>query len=371
MRWVGEKSVDVIQGRGVFPLGGGFDLAVAFAYEDLSGASPWQIKPRDANVVGGLDLTPTVVMSGATIEETRTDVSATLNYSSGNYGWSATTGVSVENDYESLFFGGSVAVAMNRKHTTLSTGFLYADDTIEPSNLEDDVAYQAPSVATCGFALGRIPEADKTALSTYVSLNQVIDRYSTFEMALGYKYNDGFLSDPYKQAYILFAPNGCALSDRLTVADSRPDERTIYTVSARYRQFIPLTNSALHLNYRYYDDDWEIESHTMEVVWYQNFIRGWQLVPSIRWYSQTEAGFYEPYYETARLDRLASGDYRLSGYGALTYKLGLNKVLGNWRFKALYEYYDSGESFGHDASAIENPALVDFSRMSVGFDYSF
>ena len=57
------------------------------------------------------------------------------------------------------------------------------------------------------------------------------------------------------------------------------------------RLFMDSADVALHLDYRFYDDDWDIQSNTIHVAWYQNLGSGFQLVPSIRLYEQSESFF--------------------------------------------------------------------------------
>ncbi len=64
----------------------------------------------------------------------------------------------------------------------------------------------------------------------------------------------------------------------------------------------------LHGNYRYYKDDWDIQSHTFEVKSFYNVLSNVRLAPMVRYYTQDEANFWR--------DR--KGDYIFSEGGHAT-----------------------------------------------------
>ena len=114
-------------------------------------------------------------------------------------------------------------------------------------------------------------------------------------------------------------------------------------------------DGSLHLNYRYYRDNWGIRSHTAEVAFDQPLGGGWMLSPQARYYSQSAASFYAPYFTFNEaypahpggpLDRdkiplkYFSSDERLSAFGAVSGSLALQKDLGRGVSLDLsYEYY--------------------------------
>jgi hypothetical protein len=84
---------------------------------------------------------------------------------------------------------------------------------------------------------------------------------------------------------------------------------------------IHLTEDVIDISYRYYTDDWGIDSHTLDFRYRYQFAGNMYLEPHLRWYNQTAADFYRPYVneatETANgvstLDYL-SADPRLSEF---------------------------------------------------------
>jgi hypothetical protein len=91
-----------------------------------------------------------------------------------------------------------------------------------------------------------------------------------------------------------------------------------------------LWDGAVKVNYRYYNDDWGIQGHTLEVTYDQRFDTDWIVSPQVRIYTQTGASFYGSRFAAART--LMSADYRLSPLdsvlGGLTITRKINDALG-------------------------------------------
>ena len=163
----------------------------------------------------------------------------------------------------------------------------------------------------------------------------------------------GFLSDPYK------------------LRDSRPGERLEGTLNVRYRRFLDRPDAALHLDYRYFGDDWGIASHTLHTSWYQNLGAWFQAVPNVRYYSQSEADFYRPVdgFDLPP-DAPQSSDFRLSAYGAFTF--GVKGILHqpDWSLTVSADRYVSDGKYGLQ-SGVPHPARLEFTLASIVLDIRF
>jgi hypothetical protein len=117
-------------------------------------------------------------------------------------------------------------------------------------------------------------------------------------------------------------------------------------------------------------DDWGINSHTIEVAWYQALFDAIRLIPGIRYYSQSQAEFYAPYYVAPRNDGLYSSDYRLSPFGALSWRIKAETRFQTWNIDwsatVGYERYTSSGDLALGDVKIENPGLVSFNLFSIG-----
>lgn len=325
----------------VFPR---FDMGVDLVYETMSGATPWYVIPDT-------DGEPIQVMTGATIEEQRTDAQVRSTYHLDSGSGTLAAGVSVENDY--LAINGSLTGEryFNEKNTTLTSGGGFSIDRITPTDADLDPL--------------RVSEAHKQSYSLFAGVSQVLGRGSVVQSSLSYQYSHGFLSDPYKRVLVEGAP----------IADSRPGTRHQLAWLTRFRQHLDGVNASFHADYRFAFDDWAITSHTVELAWYQGLFWQLRLVPALRYYSQSQADFYAPWFETAPGSGHASSDYRLSPYGALSWRIAAEKdfAIGSsrWRLHAGWERYLSDADFALGRVAVANPGLVSFNLFTVGLSARF
>ena len=134
-------------------------------------------------------------------------------------------------------------------------------------------------------------------------------------------------------------------------------------------------NGSLHADYRLYVDDWEMISHTLELGWYQGLWRSLMLVPTFRYYSQSQAEFYAPFFTGSRSDGHYTSDYRLSPYGAISFGLKAETAFDTWRVRwravLAYERYVSGSDLALGKVGVENPGLVSYHLFSLGLTARF
>ena len=335
-------EIDVAQIEFLYPINGQWQLTGGFVYDDMSGSSPWFVRPTNADGTGD----PLVVMSGATIDDTRYDFSLKADYFGEKFTISPSICYSTEKDYKAVSGGVEVEYESPNKATSVRGGVAVSFDEIDPTQLA---------------GVTRVNNEDKDNFSIFGGLTQVINKYTVIQTTLGVSHFDGFLSDPYKQVWVAGS----------ILPDSRPGDRTQYTWATRLRRYSELLGSALHVDYRFYYDDWDVRSHTLDLGLHKVTESGWALDTSIRYYSQTQADFYEPFYRQARADGEYSSDYRLSPYGSFVFRLGLSESIGEWTVKVAAERYISDKSYSVQSVDVENPALLDYTAVTFGADYSF
>jgi hypothetical protein len=336
-------EIDVHQIQLGGPITDRIRLDLDFAHEVMSGATPWYVIP---NPDGG---DPLQVMTGATVDEKRTDglLKGTMLFDRGT--GSVSAGVSKENDYLSINGGVGAERFFNEKNTTLAGGLGFSYDMIEPTDAAKHL---------------RDPEEDKQSGSIFGSFSQVLGRNAAVQSTLQYQFATGFLSDPYKRALVEGVP----------LPDSRPDLRHQFSWLTRYRQHLNFIRGTLHADYRFYLDDWGIYAHTFEAAWYQMLWQSFRLIPSVRYYSQAQADFYAPYFLGSPGSDYSS-DYRLSPYGALSWRVKAETRFQLYNLDLLanvaYERYMSGANLAIQDVSVPNPGLVDFQMFSVGLSTRF
>lgn len=321
-------DINIHQFRVLAPVGDNYSVDTTFDYETMSGASP-------LGTVLGADSDPLLVMSGASIEDTRMDlnVKTTRYYESGNA--SVIGGYSTEDDYEAYNLGLEGEKHINDKLTTLMGGIGYSNDTIEPT--------PAP---------GRVTSEEKYTATTFAGIAQVINAESVIQTSINYAYSDGYLSDPYK------------------LVDQRPGSRSSIAWNTRYRHYLGKLDAAIHADYRLYADDWDMVSHTIGVEWHQNIDPNLRIIPSFRYYSQSQADFYKPI-DVPGLEGDKSSDYRLSPFGAVTFGLSAVAHSYNWKVIISAERYISDADLALGEVSTEHPGLLQYTLLTVGFDYAF
>ena len=322
-------DIKVHQLRYSAPVGEKYSFSLDSSYESMSGASPWY-------TVESVNGDAKVAMSGATIYEKRSDITASGRryFDSGNLGISLT--ISDENDYRSnsMAVDGSFTLANNS--TTISGGASYSDDELSPTD---------------ALLFNRIPSATKANSSAFVSVTQILNKFSILQSGISTARASGFLSDPYK------------------LVDRRPEERNQFTWTTSWRRYFRAQTSALHANYRYYDDDFGVSSHTLDLSLHKTFRRSITLVPSLRYYQQDAANFFTPASDFLQASDFNSADFRLSSYGALSAGLKLNARVGKYTFVLSGERYKADASLG--GSGASSPGIIDFTRLSAGIDFTF
>lgn len=280
------------------------DLQLTLEYETMSGASPVFISPGPNNTL-------IQTTSGASITDERTAGALHYRHFTDEGVISITPSGSSENDYISRAITVEYQWDKNNKNTSFSIGSGFANDTVGATNQNLN--------------------EDKSGLSLFAGVTQILDTKSLLQVNLSLAEESGYLSDPYKLTFV----------DNNILQDNRPDERQQATLLARYIRYLGDTDGSLHLGYRYYHDDWSIDAHTLEVSWHKELPRSWMLTPSLRYYSQNKAFFYEPFFTQARADGIHSSDYRLASFGSILAGIKIEKSFSKTtRLNLNAEYYE-------------------------------
>lgn len=349
-------DIDVNQYAFSTPVGDHFSMSIDIQDEVLTGATPWTVAKEDVNATPSdtSDDVVKLVMSGASIKEHRTEanVATTYYYSSGTI--SGNLGYSVEDDYDSANAGLSWSGEFDDKQTGLAAGINYSDDTLDPEEGTDkntDI-----EVKRGGWLNGSDPvdgTAKKQSTSGFVSASRILSPNWIVQSGVSYTQKSGHLSDAYK------------------ANDKRPTERNSYTFNVGSRYWIKPIKAAMHADYRYYSDDWGVDSHTISLALYQNWQKV-QIIPSLRYYSQTSASFYSiSAFDTTNYNYYAD-DHRLSNFGAITtgLKLVFKQKPVDWIISG--EYYVSGADMSIDkVDEPEHPGLLKYAKFTFGVEHRF
>jgi len=325
-----RMKVDVFELSAAAPIGKAFTASLDLIRDTMSGASPvFNVRDADGQVRQQI--------SGASIVDQRDVVNVGFSYAMESVTLGLTGGVSGENDYLSRYFGTNLSWDLS-KSTTLSASASYAFDDV--------------------FPVGRTYRKSKFNQQYLLGVTQVIDKNSLLQSNMTFGYNQGFLSDPYKQVFVENAVGSSILDD------VRPDKKFQWAWLTRYaRHFKDLNRAALHADYRFYVDDWGVVSHMVETSWDQPIADDWQLTPRFRYYTQYEANFYSAIFDGATIGRYHSSDYRLAGFGTLGGGIKLSKnfimsgLIKDIKLQAAFDYFDRKASYqlgGNDSGGFDD-----------------
>jgi hypothetical protein len=187
----------------------------------------------------------------------------------------------------------------------------------------------------------------RRTISNTATLIQVLDSLTVMQGSLQVQNSDGFLTDPYK------------------LQDNRPRSRDFIATTLALNHYVPQSfwgafnnrGGALGVNYRYFADSWDLNSHTVQGTFSQEVSDSVTVRPLVRYYSQSEAFFYDPLYPPFG-QGFYSADQRMGAFGALSGGLRVEyKTSKASQLHLSYEAFQqdaSWHAFGKGSSGIPN-----------------
>ncbi len=300
-------------------------LTIDAGVSAYTSASSSNIDPFDRN--GPAD--PFVASSGSSKKDTWTNVTGTYSHSSDerNDIWSAKVSVSSEYDYFSLGFGGGYTKLFNEKNTELSINAnVYIDswNAIYPIELRpfgtNGIGSFRPSEITGNTNYNpNFTEFDSEGRNSYslgLGFSQILHKNLQGSLALDFVQQQGLLSTPFQRVY--FNDIADSFIENFQLGDDverLPDSRFKVAIGGRLNWYLNETLT-VRTFYRYYFDDWGINSHTASIELPIKITDKFTLYPSYRFYNQTVADYFNPYEGALSTDEFYTSDYDLSEYSA-------------------------------------------------------
>jgi hypothetical protein len=263
--------------------------------------------------------------------------------------------VSIENDYRSF----SAAITVDKETANKDYRF-----TVGLAGTYDEIfrvgAGSTPvpltQIADNEFA----GEGEKNTTDLILGLTHVINRRTVAQVNLAFSLSQGYLTDPYKVFSVVDIGTGLPIDDS-SYYESRPGDRQRASITLQLNHQTFPSNNIVHGAYRYYSDDWGVDSHTLDFDYRITFENTSYLEPSIRLYTQTRADFYQNQFyvdNVAGLDpttlfpEYISADYRLDDMDSVTPGIRYGKEVGkDGHLRARLEYmYQSFEHSEFDTN---------------------
>jgi hypothetical protein len=266
-----------------------------------------------------------------------------------------------EYDYTSIGVGGGVARLFNEKNTELSVKVnAYLDQwrPIYPKELSDfdgngngflnqgifngrtiwDQNGQA-STAYLPSAFKPVTAVNRNSFSASFGFSQVLTKKLQVSFFFDVLQQQGLLSSPYHRMYFADKANfyvgqpqfianytnennkgAYQLADDI---ERLPDTRFKLPIGARLNYYVN-ERVALRTYYRYYSDNWDIQSHTASIEVPVKLTDKFTVFPMYRYYTQTQSKYYAPYETHLSTEKFYTSDADLATFDANQYGFGVN-----------------------------------------------
>ena len=237
--------------------------------------------------------------------KTRNEIQGSMAYRGAEVGYY----VSDENDYFAQMVWTNYSREFMGENLNLSAGLNYAWDRIDPV---DDVRSQ---------------EAPGTRNTLYMSFvaTQVLTSTTVLRAGIEHSLVDGLQHNPYRNVY---AGGG-------NVGEVHPVRRGRNDFFVRVSQFIR-NGSSIKVDYRYYSDDWHLDSHTVGAKLTQYVTGDFVMRYRYRYYRQSATWFFRDEYQfSSGIDGYLTGDYRLGQFDAHLFG---GKIF--WNLDRFFKSYD-------------------------------
>lgn len=295
-------------------------LTAEIGISAYTSASSSNIDPFDGNDPAS----PWVESSGASAADTWVNGNFDYSHSSDDRNTVLGTNLSVasEYDYFSIGFGGHIAKLFNQKNTEVSLRANVYIDTWKP---QYPAEFRAGFTSSPGYATS-YTEFDKLGRNTYslsASVSQILTKKMQVSLFLDVVQQDGLLSAPHQRVY--FSDKADFFIEDFHLADDverLPDTRFKLPVGMRLNYFIN-EYVTFRSYYRLYTDNWGITAHTAEIELPIKITRAFAVIPTYRYYTQTEADYFSGYNTHLSTQEFYTSDYDLSKFNSNQYGIGL------------------------------------------------
>lgn len=209
-------------------------------------------------------------------------------------GTSIGANLSISSEYDYLSIGGGVNAFMDSRDKSRQVG-------VRLQTYQDFVTMIYPKELRSGRIGGM--ESRNTYSSTF-SYSQIINTRLQVLFLLDLAYQKGFLSLPFNRVYF---------GDNTVDIEKLPGKRVKYPASVRVNYF---AGDILIVRgfYRYYQDDWGLQSNTAEIETAIKITPFFSVSPFYRYYTQSAVKYFSGYGQHLKSESFYTSDYDLSKF---------------------------------------------------------
>jgi hypothetical protein len=246
-----------------------------------------------------------VEVSASEYTEERQENSIFLDYLRQKTTMSLGYTTSSESDYDATTISVGISQDMFGDLTTVSMGFSYGDNEIGQNGDPDF-------------------EEFSEARSYRLGLTQILTKKLVTSIAYENITDQGFLNNPYRQVRYADSTVPVGYSFQPEVY---PETRTSSALALRANYYLE-RRAALHTGVRFFNDNWGIESLTLELAYTFPYAENWIFEGRVRYYDQSGADFYSDLYPFRDAQNHLARDKELSEFDSITLGGGLSYELG-------------------------------------------
>lgn len=343
-------------------------LTVETGISAYTSASSSNINPFD----GSKPADPFQASSGASSGDVWMHAAGNYSHSSDdrNRVWSGKFSVSSEHDYFSLGFGGSLTRLFNEKNTEISlSGNVYLDQwsIIYPEELRPFTTggsglnaslfnrYTITGNSNYSPRFTGLDGKNRNSYSLGIVFTQVLSENLQGALMGDWVLQRGLLSTPFQRVY--FSDVADSYIQNFQLADDierLPHSRMKIALGARINYYLD-EHLVIRGFYRYYSDEWSVNSHTASIEIPVKLNDHFTLSPAYRFYNQTAATYFAPYEGHLSTQEYYTSDDDLSSFKANQYSMGVTYTdvfttakiwkLGLKSVDLKYNYYKRNSSF--------------------------
>ena len=158
-----------------------------------------------------------------------------------------------------------------------------------------------------------IPSSPRNTYAVSLSFSQVINQRLQASITTDVAYQNGYLGLPFHRVYF---------TDGSVQVEKLPDTRFKLPVGIRLNYFLG-DRIILRTYYRYYIDNWGLQSHTAGIEVPVKLTPFFSISPFYRYYTQTAVDYFAPYEAHAKTDQYYTSNYALAAFNSSYYGVGL------------------------------------------------
>ena len=264
-------------------------VSLGLVFDTLTGSTPTGALPGGESVTvtgvsggGGFSAGST----GGTVPFDDTRLAINTNW---NHEWqrlirsNVSAYVSVEGDYTAVGGGIGIEKDTEDKAYTFSAAIGGSSDKVSQSSEQTPVPFSEVEDQLYNGT------GHKNTVDLLLGMTKVINQRTAAMLNLSYSRSLGYHTDPYKIISVADEDD----NEYSTVFEKRPDERERFVIYGRIVHELPTSGNHFNASYRYYQDSWELTSHTIETGYSFKLSEQHLLEPFGRIYQQQAASFYE------------------------------------------------------------------------------